>query len=404
MYWIDIYRFLKSNEYEYKYPGRYGAKGEKRKKREKATPEQIAKQNQMNREKRMRHLIKENFNENDLWITFKYPKGTRKLIREFKNDLRKFLRKARKEYKKLGEEFKYIYRIEIGSKGGIHIHMLANRIRDADLILQKEWMKITGGRTHYESLYEQGGYEKLAAYIVKKPEKESEEYKQLSLFDEDDQRELLRVSTSRNLIRPEPERKIYYRRTLRDLIENGPKPTPGYYIDKSSIRTGVNRYTGMSYYYYTEYRIRAEETEGSGQMEVKIYIQTDIRGPRARPGKGIYLLETMTSKGPATLDKTIKYESETENGAEIKTILAALKRLNQPCEVMIYTDTKYTASSYTQGWLGRWLAKDWKNAKGEEIAYREEWQQLYELFRTHRVKFSILQDHEYKNWMIRKMK
>ena len=262
MYWIDTYKFLKSIEYEYKYPGRYGAKGEKRKKREKATPEQIAKQNQMNREKRMRHLIKGNFGENDLWITFKYPKGTRKLVREFENDLRKFLRNMRKEYKKLGEEFKYIYRMEIGSRGGIHIHMIANRIRDADLTVKKVWTSVTGGRVHYESIYEQGGYEKLAAYIVKQPEQESEEYKQLSLFDEEDRKELLRCSSSRNLIRPVPERKIYYRRTLRDLIENGPKPTPGYYIDKSSIRTGVNRYTGMSYYYYTEYLIRSEPEGG----------------------------------------------------------------------------------------------------------------------------------------------
>ena len=266
MYWKDTYRFPRSNEIEYKYPGRYGAKGEKRKKREKATPEQIAKQNQLNREKRMRHLIKANFDINDLWITFKYPKGTRKLIREVKIDLRKLLRSIRQAYRKLGEEFKYIYRLEIGSRGGIHIHLLTNRIRDADLIIQKVWAKITGGRAHYEALYDQGGYEQLAAYIVKQPDQESEAHKQLSLFDEDEQRELLRYSTSRNLIQPVPERKIYYRRTLRDLIENGPKPTPGYYIDKSSIRTGINRYTGMTYYYYTENIIRPEpgETEGYG--------------------------------------------------------------------------------------------------------------------------------------------
>lgn len=262
MYWKDTYRFLRSIEYEYKYPGRYGAKGEKRQKREKKTPEQIAKQNQLNREKKYRRLIKANFVENDLWVTAKYPKGTKKTIAEIKDDVSTLLDSTREKYRKQCEKFKFIRRLEIGSKGGIHIHLLVNRIRGADLIIQKEWMKITGGRMHYESLYEQGGYEKLAAYIVKKPAKESAAYKQLSLFDDDDQRELLRVSTSRNLIRPEPERKIYYRRTLRDLIENGPKPTPGYYIDKSSIRAGINRYTGMSYYYYTENLIRPEPEEG----------------------------------------------------------------------------------------------------------------------------------------------
>lgn len=139
-------------------------------------------------------------------------------------------------------------------------------------------------------------------------------------------------------------------------------------------------------------------------MEVKIYIQTNIRGPRKQDGKGIYVLETMTNKGAATLTKTVEYQAETENGAEIKTILAALKRLNQSCDVTVHTDTRYTASSYAQGWLARWLANGWKNAKGEEIAHREEWQQMYEIFRKHRVTFSILQDHEYKNWMLAQMK
>lgn len=138
-------------------------------------------------------------------------------------------------------------------------------------------------------------------------------------------------------------------------------------------------------------------------MEVKIYIQTNIKGPKARAGKGIYLLETDTSKGPATLNATVEYESETENGAEIKTILEAIKRIHQPCDVTVYTNTKYTASSYEQGWLGRWIANGWKNSKGEEVAHREEWQQLHELFQMHRVKFSIIEDHEYKNWMIREI-
>ena len=40
-----IYRFKDSNEYEYTYAGKYGAKGEKRAKKKKPTREQIQKQN-----------------------------------------------------------------------------------------------------------------------------------------------------------------------------------------------------------------------------------------------------------------------------------------------------------------------------------------------------------------------
>lgn len=251
-YWKDTWRFTNSNEYEYKFAGKYGAKGEKRGKRKKATPEQIKKQNQSNREKRMRRLIKANFLPDDLWNTLKYPEGTRKNIKEVKENLKEFLAGLRKEYKKRGQILKFIVRKEIGEYGGIHIHILVNRIRrmDTDLIIKDCWKH---GCVNFESIYEYGGYKKLANYIVKKPDEE--ENIQLSFFPEEERKELISYSSSRNLIRPEPEREEHRRWTVKKLIENGPEPTPGYYIDKNSIHYGINQYTGMSYFQYTECRI-----------------------------------------------------------------------------------------------------------------------------------------------------
>ncbi|MGN0506661.1 MAG: hypothetical protein ACI4FZ_08875 [Lachnospiraceae bacterium] len=253
------WEFPESNEYEYKWEGNYGAKGEKRAPRRKATPEQIAKQNQRNREKKMRRLIKKNFRAGDLWCTLKYPKGTRLAAEKVKKDMKVFFDAMRKAYKAREEPFKYIYRLEVGKQGGIHIHLLCNRLTDkpvkgkpdTDTLIQRAWKP---GRVNFESLYDAGGYQQLAEYIVKKPDKQTE--KQLSMFPDAEQKEFLRYSSSRNLIRPVPEQKEYKRRTLKKLMENGPEPTPGYYIDKNSIRKGVNPYTGLSYYQYIEYRIR----------------------------------------------------------------------------------------------------------------------------------------------------
>lgn len=259
MYWRDTWRFNGSIEYEFKYAGKYGAKGEKRGKRNRASPEQIKKQNQTNRENTVRRLIKGNFEENDLWCTMKYPRGARPSIEQVRKDIEVFFRACRVEYKKHGTVFKYIKRLEIGARGGVHLHILVNRIEgiDTDKLLQKLW---THGRINYETLYESGGYSDLAAYIVKPLTEEMEG--QLSMFPEEVKKEFKSYSTSKNLIRPQPERKEYRRWTLRDLVENGPKPTPGYYIDKDSIVCGVNRYTGMSYYRYTEYRIADDERGG----------------------------------------------------------------------------------------------------------------------------------------------
>lgn len=249
-YCKETWKFRYSNEIEYKYRGKYGAKGCKRAAKVKATPEQIKKQNQRNRAKYIRRLIKANFIPNDLWNTLKYPAGTRKPIREVMKDLKNFHDAMRREYKKAGEPYKFIYRIEIGKRGGIHIHILINRSAAnpaTDILIAKHWKH---GRVNFENIYEAGGYKDLAEYLTKQPDEEAEE--QMSLFGKEEQKILVKYSSSRNLIRPEPERKKYTHRTMRKIIEEGPKPTEGYYIDRDSVYCGVNRYTGMSYLQYTE--------------------------------------------------------------------------------------------------------------------------------------------------------
>lgn len=261
-YWLDTWSFQGSREYEYKWQGKYGAKGEKRNKKIKPTPEQVRKQNQLHKEKTVRRLIKANFLPGDLWVTLKYPAGRRKPVWEVKKDFNNFIDSMRGKYKRRGHIFKFISRLEVGERGGIHIHIIIPRIRgsDTDLLVQKSWKH---GRVNFASIYEEGGYEKLASYITKPPDEEIE--KQLSLFPEEEQKEFVRYSCSRNLVRPQPERKIYQRWTVRKLVEEGPKPTPGFYIDKNSIHSGVNSFTGMTYLHYTEYRIGTDRGgDGSG--------------------------------------------------------------------------------------------------------------------------------------------
>lgn len=253
-----IWNFLNSKEYDITYMGNYGAKGEKRAPRKTPTSEQIKKQNQKNRETSVRRLIKKNFNINDVWATLKYAKGQRPSTEEVQDDLKRFKNNMRTQYKKAGIPFKFIQRMEIGKNGGIHIHMLVNKITGSDLntyeLISKYWnpKRQTGG-VHMEPLYAKGDFKDLASYIVKEPDEEQNE--QLSLFPLEEKKRLVKYSTSRNLIRPQPQVKIYTRRTVRKIIENGIEPTPGFYIDEESIHIGVNPFTGMSYIHYTELRI-----------------------------------------------------------------------------------------------------------------------------------------------------
>ena len=265
-----------SNEVILRYPGRRGAKGEKRATRRKRTPEEIERQNQTNKENNLRRKIVLNFKAGDLWCTLKYPAGTIKTADELKADWNDFRRRLSREYRKAGYELKFIYRMEIGRNGGAHIHVLVNRIQDAELAIDKAWIH---GRVYRASVYKEGGCEQLADYIAKKDpvleslkekkrELERQTEGQIGMFDDETLEEISRkiaersklraFGCSRNLIRPEDVKTVtkYSHWTIRALFDGDlPKASEGFAINKDSVYFGVNPFTGLSYVRYTEERM-----------------------------------------------------------------------------------------------------------------------------------------------------
>ena len=83
----------------------------------------------------------------------------------------------------------------------------------------------------------------------------------------EDVKKLIRYSCSRNLERPVPETKEYSRRTMRQVFNHDLVPKKGFYIDKNSIKRGINAFTGMGYLYYQEIKLKREQRADP----VKIY-------------------------------------------------------------------------------------------------------------------------------------
>lgn len=228
--WKVIFR--DSMEIMEKHTGKYGAPGMKRAKRKKPTPEQMAKQNQWKKERDIRWLLKENFHERDYWITLTYRPGERPAsIDVAKSQVQKFFRRMRDWYKKNGCEMKFIVITEYGSRGGVHHHLVINRIAGADEEISKNWKY---GRVNYTFLYEEGGFRKLAEYIAKQAA-------------EDNSIKEKWYSRSRNLQKPQIKKQIMKRKTFRE----DPYVPKGYYLEKESLYAGTNPITGHPYRYYT---------------------------------------------------------------------------------------------------------------------------------------------------------
>ena len=240
------YIFATSIEVERVYRGNGGGRGKKRIKRKKPTEEQIASQNQYNREKKLRRIIKENFTEDDYWVLLTYSKGYRTTTKAAKKDFGKFARILRREYRKRGYELKWIVRTEVGKRGAAHHHLLVNRIPDGDVLIKNIWRKITGaGFPSFKHTHEEGGFKGLAWYLTKPPDEKAEEEGKAER----------NYSRSRNLIIPEP----VIERVLAKEMRTYPVPLPGYFIDPDSVTMGINPLTGQEYQHFIMYKIGCGE-------------------------------------------------------------------------------------------------------------------------------------------------
>lgn len=232
-----IYTFKHSIEvYEY-LDGKYGAPGKKRQKKRKATPEEIRIRNQWNRERKARHKLKTWFKKNDYMILFTYQKNRRPPdMKKAKKHLAKAMRYIRKQYKKAKQKMRWMANIEVGTKGAWHIHVVINRIRDADIYIRNAWEH---GAVTFKHLYESGDFAGLAGYITKTPEtceRYGEHLRETSYH----------VSRNMPLQKPREERFVQWRKT---------PEKQGYYVDKSTYYEGINGLTGYKYRYYTLIKI-----------------------------------------------------------------------------------------------------------------------------------------------------
>lgn len=231
-----IRRFPNATEIAEFHSARYGAPGEERASKKKATPEQMKKRNQWNKERMARWKLRNNFDINDYFALLTYKKDARPPDMNIaKKHFAEFCKYVRKEYKKRGHELKWMRNIEVGTKNGWHIHLVINRIPDTDLILKKAWKY---GKVIWQLLHEKGEFAELASYITKTP-------------DTDKSLRETSYSTSRNLPVPEPEKKVYrHWKTWNDI-----KIPEGFYLDKNSLHEDINPFTGFRYRTYTLLRL-----------------------------------------------------------------------------------------------------------------------------------------------------
>lgn len=83
----------------------------------------------------------------------------------------------------------------------------------------------------------------------------------------------------------------------------------------------------------------------------------------------------------------------TNNRMELTGAIEALARLNQPCAVELWSDSRYLVDGLEKGWAKSWRARGWKRKDGSPALNPELWERLLELCEKHDVTLRWVKGH-----------
>jgi len=82
----------------------------------------------------------------------------------------------------------------------------------------------------------------------------------------------------------------------------------------------------------------------------------------------------------------------TNNKMELMAPIQALQTIKERQPIEIYTDSQYVRLGITD-WVHKWLKNNWLTSKKEPVKNKELWIQLYELNKSHDIKWIWVKAH-----------
>ncbi len=121
--------------------------------------------------------------------------------------------------------------------------------------------------------------------------------------------------------------------------------------------------------------------------EVEIYTDGACKGNPGPGGWGVFL-----RTGTAQRELHGGVALTTNNRMELTAVIEALKALNRPCQVTLYTDSQYVQKGI-QEWIHAWQRNGWKTASRQPVKNADLWQELVVQSQRHQVQWRWVKGH-----------
>ena len=83
----------------------------------------------------------------------------------------------------------------------------------------------------------------------------------------------------------------------------------------------------------------------------------------------------------------------TNNRMELQGVIHALQALKEPCEVELWSDSRYVVDALEKGWARSWKARGWRKADKKPALNQDLWEVLLALTETHAVRCHWVRGH-----------
>jgi len=82
----------------------------------------------------------------------------------------------------------------------------------------------------------------------------------------------------------------------------------------------------------------------------------------------------------------------TNNKMELTAVIKALQALKVPCDVCLYSDSKYVVNGIVE-WIDNWKRNNWRTKDKKPVANVELWQELDAAQQRHRISWHWVKGH-----------
>ena len=121
---------------------------------------------------------------------------------------------------------------------------------------------------------------------------------------------------------------------------------------------------------------------------VEIYTDGACKG---NPGPGGW--SAVIVYGGAEKELSGGEAATTNNRMELIGAISGLGALKEPCEVTLYSDSKFLVDAVNLGWARSWKSRGWVKADKKPALNKDLWQKLLELLEIHKVTFVWVKGH-----------